>query len=128
MNEPESAVAPKAILLVDDQPEVREVIKVLLEIDGHRVTEAADGVQGLELFKTGSFDLVVTDYFMPRMRGDEMAARIKELAPSQPILMITGSAEKSGGLAPAADALLCKPFTLDALRQIVAQLLSPVAA
>lgn len=121
-------VVRKKILLVDDQPEVREIIKVLLDIDEHVITEASNGVDALEQFKPGAFDLVITDYFMPRMRGDAFAVRVKELAPAQPVLMITGSAEKSGGLAPAADAILGKPFTLEALRQAIAQLLCPVAA
>jgi CheY-like chemotaxis protein len=120
-------VVGKSILLVDDQPEVREIIRVLLDIDGHTVTEAGNGREALAQFKAGAFDLVLTDYFMPLMRGDELATRIKELAPAQPILMITGSPTDPGGFAPSADAILCKPFTIEALRAAMAQLLCPAA-
>ncbi|HWX20643.1 MAG TPA: response regulator [Candidatus Binatia bacterium] len=121
-------VVRKRILLVDDQPEVRETLKVLLEIDEHTVTEAADGRQALGLYQPGLYDLVITDYAMPHMRGDELAARVKAMAPSQPVLMVTGSAENSSGVGIGVDAILYKPFRFDALRQTVAQLLSAIPA
>jgi CheY-like chemotaxis protein len=119
-------VVRKRILLVDDQPEVRETLKVLLEIDEHEITEASNGRQGLSLFQPGRFDLVITDYAMPQMCGDELATRVKGLSPAQRILMVTGSAANSHGVTGAVDAVLYKPFCFDALRQILAQLLSPV--
>jgi CheY-like chemotaxis protein len=118
----------KRILLTDDQIEVRETLKVLLEVDEHIVTEAANGLEALKVFSPGTFDLVITDFAMPRMRGDELAARIKAIAPTQPILMVTGSARESDHAGALVDAVLYKPFRFDALRQVVAQLLSPVPA
>jgi CheY-like chemotaxis protein len=116
------------ILLVDDQPEVRETIKLLLGMDGHSITEAANGQEALELFRRGQFELVITDYAMPLMRGDELANNIKLLSPSQPILMITGSIEKFGVPETSVDVLLQKPFLLEDLRQAVAKALCQVAA
>jgi CheY-like chemotaxis protein len=117
----------KRILLAEDQPEVRETVKLLLSMDGHTVTEAGDGREALASFKRGQFDLVITDYAMPLMRGDELAVSIKRLAPEQPILMITGSVEKFGLPQSSVDALLQKPFLLEDLRQAVAQTLCQVA-
>jgi CheY-like chemotaxis protein len=117
----------KRILLAEDQPEVRETVKLLLGMDGHAVTEAGDGREALASFRHGQFDLVITDYAMPLMRGDELAASIKQLAPEQPILMITGSVEKFGLPESTVDVLLHKPFALEDLRQAVTQALCQVA-
>ena len=127
MTEPEK-VLPKRILLADDQQEVREMTKLMLGMDGHIVTEAVNGREALDLFAPGRFDLVITDYLMPLMRGDELARSIKRLAPSEPVLMITGSAAELGSIQTSADAVLNKPFRFEELRQAVAQLLAPEPA
>jgi len=114
----------KRILLADDQPEVRETVKLLLCADQHSVSEAASGQEALSLFTPHRFDLVITDYAMPGMRGDELANRIKQVAPSQPILMITGSAEQSDIHTAFVDAFLCKPFAFEDLRRAVARLVA----
>jgi CheY-like chemotaxis protein len=62
------------------------------------------------------------------MKGDELARNIKQMAPAEPILMITGSAGEFGGKEMSVDAILNKPFGFDDLREAVAQLLSPVPA
>ncbi len=113
----------KRILLVDDQDAVRQAISLLLSLDNHEVVEAGDGEKALELYKQGRFDLVMTDFEMPNMRGDQLAARIKQLCPSQPILMITAYAELVDPAHQAIDAALDKPFMLDDLRQVMARLL-----
>ena len=64
------------------------------------------------MFKRDRFDLVITDYLMPEMRGDEMAANLKRLAPSQPILMLTGSAEALDTSKLLINGLLRKPFSI----------------
>lgn len=127
MTEP-GKVSGKRILLADDQQEVREMTKLMLDMDEHIVTEAGNGREALDLFAPGRFDLVITDYYMPLMKGDELARNIKRLAPAEPILMITGSAEEDGGIRASVDAFLNKPFGLQDLRQVMAQLLSPIPA
>jgi two-component system alkaline phosphatase synthesis response regulator PhoP len=112
----------KHILLVDDQRDVRDTIKMLLGIDGHTVAEANNGREALEMFKHDRFDLVITDFLMPEMRGDEMAANLKHLVPSQPILMLTGSAEALNTSSPSINGFLRKPFSLVDLRQAIVQL------
>jgi two-component system chemotaxis response regulator CheY len=117
-------VVGRRILLVEDQIWVRQCIKRLLALDEHTVTEAANGVEGSELFSAGKFDLVITDYDMPKMNGDQFAARIRSVAPSQPIIMITACAERLTGQENPVNAVLAKPFGVAELRQILASLLS----
>ncbi len=112
----------KRILLADDHPQVRQTVKLLLGMDQHTVAEAANGREALDMFAPDRFDLVITDYAMPEMRGDELAANIKQMAPSQPILMITGTMEQWNGLSPSVDGLLCKPFGFADLRCAIAKL------
>jgi len=107
-------------LVVDDEAAVRETLKVVLELDGHTVVEAVDGRDACLTFAPGDFDLVITDYNMPEMKGDELAKTIKCLVPTQRILMLTAhAAEACSGENPV-DAVLEKPFSLTALRQMIA--------
>jgi len=113
------------VLVVDDEPALREMVKALLLLDGHAAETAVNGRAALEKFAPGAFDLVVTDRAMPEMGGDELAAALKELAPTQPILMLTGfsdmmdaNEEKPAGV----DRVLGKPPTLAAFRAAVVEL------
>jgi two-component system response regulator MprA len=114
----------KRILLIEDDPAARESTKLLLNIDRHTVTEAEDGIAGLALFTRQPFDLVVLDYFMPGLDGGEVARRIKGMAPSMPILMITAYLEKLVGFDKPVNAVLAKPFAVDELRGEITKLLS----
>lgn len=113
----------KRILLVDDQRPVRDAINLLLGLDGHTVVGAASGAEALALFKPGQFDLVITDFEMPQMKGNELATRIKQVSPSQPILMVSAYAERLGDAGSPVDAVLSKPFQLEDLRRAMAELL-----
>jgi CheY-like chemotaxis protein len=112
----------RRILLVDDQRPVRDAINLLLGLDKHTVVGAANGVEALALFKPDHFDLVITDFEMPQMKGNELAARIKQISPSQPILMITAYAERLDDADNPVDAVLNKPFQLEELRRVMAEL------
>jgi CheY-like chemotaxis protein len=111
----------KNILLVDDDPLARESIRLLLNIDRHIVTEAASGLEALELFVSSRFDLVITDYLMPGMLGDQLAQSIRDIAPAQPILMVTAYVEKLIAAGQPAESLLGKPLSVDELRRAVAE-------
>ena len=113
----------KRILLVDDEPSVRGSFRMILELDDHTVTEAENGAEALELFTKGQFDLVTTDFGMPIMKGDELAVKIKEFSPKQPILMITAYEKELGDPENPVDSILHKPFALDHLRGAIAKLL-----
>ena len=119
-----SKLRGKRILLAEDQPSVREAVSLLLSLDEHTVIEASNGVEALELFRQDQFDLVITDFEMPKMKGNELAARIKQRCPTQPILMITAYAEKLGNSGNPVDTILDKPFQLEDLRRAMAKLLS----
>ena len=81
----------KRILLVDDQPSIREALRMILKFDGHSVTEANDGAEALDLFTKGQFDLVATDFEMPVMKGNELAVRIKRLAPPSGMMAVSAA-------------------------------------
>ncbi len=114
----------KRILLVDDEPSIRAALRMLLEFNDHTVTEANDGTEALDLFTKGQFDLVTTDFQMPGMKGNEVAVRIKKVAPKQPILMISAYEKRPGDADNPVDGILNKPFTLENLRGAIAKLLS----
>jgi CheY-like chemotaxis protein len=115
-------VIGKRILLVDDERLVRESIKSLLLRDEHIVVEANNGAEAFSLFTKDRFDLVVTDYIMPFISGDELAMRIRQLAPQQPILMMSAYDPRRGTGNPV-NAVLHKPFDYVQLQQQIARLL-----
>jgi CheY-like chemotaxis protein len=118
----QARVVGKRILLVEDDASARKSIKLLLLIDRHTVAEAENGQEALDCFAREPFDLVILDYAMPEMRGSELAAHLKRLAPSVPILMITAYLEKLSDPDKPVDAVLGKPFGVVELRQAIARL------
>ncbi len=119
---PAATIAPKRILVVDDEKHVCDAVRMLLEFDKHQVVTTGNGAYALELLATGSFDVVFIDYLMPGMRGDELAAKIKILTPGQPVVMITAYAEvlqSSRTPLPGVDYLVPKPFLLENLREAI---------
>ena len=116
----------KRILVVDDEPFVGDAVKMMLAFDGHEVVTANNGKEALAAFEKGKFDLVITDFAMPGMKGDELAAAIKSRAPTQPVVMITAYAEmlqSSGKRLPGVDFLISKPFLLEHLREAISTVL-----
>ena len=113
---------PLRILVVDDEPLVREVVRLFLEEDQHSITMASNGRDGLARFCEGEFDLVLTDRAMPEMNGNQLARAIKTLKPTQPIILLTGF---DGGLKenPAVDLVVAKPFTMASLRRAIREVL-----
>ena len=110
------------ILVVDDDADVRQCIKLLLEHDGHEVTPADSGEAALAQLAQRKFDLVITDFSMPGMQGDQLVARIRQLMPNQPIIMTTGFVEEYkvfGQESGRVDALLLKPFSHEDLHEAV---------
>jgi two-component system chemotaxis response regulator CheY len=117
-------IVGKRILLVEDERWVRECVKRLLALDAHTITEASNGIEAIELFERAAFDVVITDFDMPKMAGDELVAKIRSRAPSQPILMITAYAERFTRQESPANAILGKPFGVQELRDSLASLFS----
>ncbi|HSY18915.1 MAG TPA: response regulator [Candidatus Acidoferrales bacterium] len=115
----------KRILLVDDEPSVSKAIKMLLEYDGFTVQTAENGEAALALFEQDQFDLVITDFSMHGMTGGQLAARIKQLRPGQPVILATASIyklEEAKHPARIVDYILDKPFGLRELREAIASI------
>jgi two-component system, cell cycle response regulator CpdR len=110
------------ILLVEDDLHVRDCFESLLEFDGHQVQSVDGGDAALAMLETESFDLIITDYWMPHMKGDELARLIKEQRPHQPIIMASGSLAQTSAFESSiagVDCLLNKPFSLTELREAI---------
>ena len=100
------------ILLADDEPAIRKVVRDALEREGHEVVSAIDGREALDRFDDGRFDLVVTDLAMPRVDGLELVKEIRRRS-SLPILVLTvrgEEREKVRLLDEGADDYVTKPF------------------
>src|SRR5215470_7453621 len=87
------AFPKRRILVVDDEPFVCDAVKMMLEFDGHVVETANSGPEALAVLERATFDLVITDFAMPLMKGDELALTIKARNPRLPVVMITAYAE-----------------------------------
>lgn len=97
----------KTILCVDDNEQGLAVRKFLLETRGYRVVTAACAHDAIELLRNGGIDLVLGDLIMPRMDGNEMVNRMKEIAPEVPMMLLSGTV-KAYDRACHADAFLPK--------------------
>ena len=119
----EAGGRPLRVLVVEDEDMVREVISYYLAEDQHEVTLASNGREGLDKFRGGEFDLVLTDRSMPEMNGDQLAAAIKSLKPAQRLILLTGFGDlmNSAGERPdGVDLVVGKPFTMTTLREAIA--------
>jgi DNA-binding response OmpR family regulator len=104
--------APR-VLVVDDDPNIRSLLRLYLERDGYRTTEATDGPGALEAVEAATFDLVLLDVMLPGLDGLEVCRRIRDRADT-PIMLLTarsGDADKVVGLDIGADDYVVKPFS-----------------
>jgi len=118
----------ETILLTEDERDVREVAREFLESGGYTVIEARDGMEALGLVEKheGAIDLLITDMVMPRMTGQELAARLKEQRPRLRMLYMSGYSERAAADSLRAEPgvrLLAKPFSRTALLRTVHELL-----
>jgi CheY-like chemotaxis protein len=82
--------------MVDDNAHGLSARRCVLEELGHRISQASSGADALDLFTPQKFDLVITDYRMPRMNGIELIAHLREQAPDLPIILISGFVDALG--------------------------------
>ena len=82
------------ILLVDDHDGLRESIRLQLEADHHRIVEAADGNEAIQSWSDHQPDLIITDFFMPRMNGLEVIKVVSNQQPALPIILMSGGMEE----------------------------------
>src|SRR5512139_867842 len=106
------------VLVVDDEPAVRESLTSSLIFEGYQVGEACDGVDALEKVEQDKPDLVLLDVLMPRMDGLTACRRLRARGDMLPVLMLTARdmvGDRVTGLDAGADDYLVKPFELDEL-------------
>ncbi len=120
-----AAGVPKMrLLVVDDESIVREIVCELLSSDGHVLETACNGYEALQKFNPTAFDMVITDFCMPEMNGDVLAARLKELAPSIPIILLTGVADFINKNLDNVDLVVSKPVGLEDMRNAILRVTS----
>jgi CheY-like chemotaxis protein len=122
---------PRTILLVEDDPVVRHVVRLLLELEGDVVLEAKDGEEALTILSgyQGALDLLLTDVMMPGLSGAEVCDRVRAGRPGLPTLFISGfypEAVFPDQRMPDDAAFLAKPFMPEELIDAVDELLTRV--
>ncbi|MCK4602568.1 MAG: response regulator, partial [Phycisphaerae bacterium] len=80
----------KTVLVVDDSTDYLESTKTLLEREGHRVLCAESGEEALQILRENHVDLILLDYYMPKMTGEEVVKRLREFNPYVPVVLQTG--------------------------------------
>jgi two-component system response regulator CpxR len=97
----------KVILCVDDNEQELSVLAFMLTTNGYRVLSALNGPEAIGIFSETSVDLVLSDFAMPQMNGDQLVGRLKQMGAHVPMILL-GDPQKMGGELHAADALLAK--------------------
>ena len=115
------------ILIVDDEPRIRQLIREYLEHDGHDCTEATDGSAALAVLSAQTFDLVVLDIMMPFVDGMTCLREMRTRKIATPVIMLTARGEeydRIAGLENGADDYVVKPFSP---RELVARVKAVLA-
>lgn len=119
------------ILIADDEPSVRDVIRRILLVDKHRVLEAADGEEAVRLVRAEKPELALVDLFMPRKEGLETIMQLRRQFPDLKIIAISGGNPSHGmsfldiAAQLGAHRTLAKPFAMEAVLAAVTELLAP---
>jgi CheY-like chemotaxis protein len=117
---------PTTILCIDDEPEVLELREQLLEMHGFLVLTASSGAEGLQLLSEGqTVDLVLLDYVMPGMSGNQIAEELKHLYPRVPIVLISGFQELPETLLGMVDGYVRKGQDPEVVIRTITQALAP---
>jgi CheY-like chemotaxis protein len=120
--------APR-ILVVDDDPDIRQLLQDRLRAKGYRAQSAADGVQALEAVRAETFEGMILDISLPSMDGMDVLRQIRKWDQQIPIVMVTASGSKElavRAISMGAQAYLLKPFDVDELQRIVEYLFRPL--
>lgn len=115
------------ILIIEDDENVRDAVRMVLETAGYQVGEALNGAEGLSRFREGGWALVILDHRMPEMSGLEVLRRIHEADPNLPVVMVTAVDTVEMGaeaLGAGARGFLTKPISVSELRAVVRDALS----
>jgi PAS domain S-box-containing protein len=116
------------ILVVDDDPDVREIAAALLREAGYVVKEAASGPEARDILASGPIGLALVDYAMPMMSGLQFVRLAREIQPNLPVAYLTGAADRlTPGELRSQDPIVMKPYSRAALLKIVRELISVTA-
>lgn len=107
-----------SVLLVEDHPEIRTVLKEMIEREGHWVFTAADGQDALKKIGVVEFDLVIAEYLLPDTKGDDLARSIRRISGKLKIVILTWEALNVSRL-PDVDWICQKPISRVALLQFL---------
>jgi DNA-binding NtrC family response regulator len=110
------------VLVVDDEPDIRTVVRSMLTAKGYTVIETGDPQQAIRMATQQAVHLLVTDVVMPLMKGTELAKRVQEVSPWTKVLLM--SAYKVAEVTTSGFPFIGKPFAPDALVEKVRQILS----
>jgi signal transduction histidine kinase/CheY-like chemotaxis protein len=122
VSEPEKEKRSARILVIDDEEPVRDVLSRMLKTKGHEVVVASNGEEGIDRFKDGKFDLVLTDLGMPKISGWEVGKTIKGMDPKVPVAMITGwgmELNREKMAESGIDLIVSKPFDFDQVIRLI---------
>lgn len=117
------------ILIAEDEPDIRELIRLALQFNGFEVISASDGAEAVELASNNSFDLIMLDVRMPRLTGYEACRQLREMETTKeiPIIFLSAKgqeAEVDEGLEAGADRYILKPFAPIELANEIKQILA----
>jgi putative two-component system response regulator len=118
------------ILIVDDDPKIREFIRRVLTKEGHRVYSASSGIQAVEMSSRNKFDIVFCDIIMPDESGLETLSKLKALDKDIPVVMISGVGTHDlimGAIGKGAADFIAKPISIVQLNQTIKKVLIPKA-
>lgn len=118
----EGPAAAARALVVDDEEDVREMLSLLLQVEGYSVTAVSEGDAAVRALQSTRFDVVTLDYRMPGKSGLDTLAELKHAAPGMPVIMISGymtAADAQRCLALGAFASLAKPFAVENLLMVL---------
>jgi len=119
----------KRILVIDDEMRVLEVLCDILRVEGYDVDTATNGTEGVQLFRRGSYDLVITDMVMPGKDGLQTILDLRKEVPELPVIAMSGggtiSKERYLAVAGYLDKVItiAKPFSVDSISEAVTKLL-----
>jgi len=107
------------ILIVDDQPEIADLLEIGLSYWGHSTSKASNADEAIKLLTKGTYEVVITDAEMPGMSGFELCRYVRSQFPHMFIVGITGSLAFSEFIKAGADTFFKKPFRLEDLQKIL---------
>jgi two-component system phosphate regulon response regulator PhoB len=115
---------PPTVLVVDDEPSLRLLCRVNLELDGYRVLEAENVAEAEQVLLAEAVDVVLLDVHVGPESGVELMRRLRERGGAPPVVLVTGSARLDAATQAEADGLVAKPFRLEELLGVVRRLVT----